>query len=505
MLPNKVNLYDEMKKQAKLHPKKIIIEDQNNSLTYEKFLITVNVLSKKIKEISLNEDRVGVYLPNVIGNIIVLFSMFKNEQSPCVLNFTMGTQSLLDCIETASLQTVLTSKEFIEAADLGTVVEEMEKKVKVIYLEDLKETISVAHKLIGLVEAKLPILTNKKQTDVVLFTSGTESKPKGVVLSHRNIFANIKQALAVIDATEEDKIFNALPLFHCFGLTVGAILPLVSNIKTFVYPSPLHYKEIPKYIKKDRSTILVGTNTFLDNYGRYSTREQLQSLRIVIAGAEKLKKDVQLKWKNEFGISILEGYGTTETSPIISLNTPQFTKEGTVGKIIPLLDYKIEPVEGISDGGSLLLKGPNVMQGYLIHGKGFVPCDEWYNTGDIVNIDKDGYIKIVARLKRFSKVAGEMVSLNKVEELALSCFGDSGFYAVSVPDTRKGERIILFTTSQGATEKELKKFIKQKKISSLYIPYKMEKIASVPLLGSGKPNYRELEDLAKTIKKGFFS
>ncbi|MCK2000229.1 AMP-binding protein [[Brevibacterium] frigoritolerans] len=504
-IAEKINLYDEMLKQAKLHPKKVIIEDLEGSLTYEKFVLNVNVLSQKIKEITKNEKRIGIYLPNVIGQVVVLFSIFKNEQDPCLLNFSMGTNSLIDCIETASLQTVLTSRKFIEVAELTSVIEEMEKKVRIVYLEDVKDTITVKQKLFGFAETKLPSFRKRTQAEVILFTSGTESKPKGVVLTHRNIYANIKQALATIDINSTDRIFNPLPLFHSFGLTVGAVLPFVANVKSFLYPSPLHYKEIPKMIEADKSTVFVATNTFFDNYAKFATRDQLKSLRLVVAGAEKLKSDVKEKWENEFGIYILQGYGTTETSPIAALNTPDFSKDGTVGKLIPLMDYKIEKVEGIEEGGSLILKGPNVMKGYLIHTQGFVPCSEWYDTGDIAKVDKEGYIQILSRRKRFSKIAGEMVSLNKVEEMALECFGESGFYSVSIPDKRKGEKIIVFTTSRNVSEKEFKKFIKQKKISSLYIPYSLEEIEVVPLLGSGKPNYRELEEMAKNIKKGFFS
>jgi acyl-[acyl-carrier-protein]-phospholipid O-acyltransferase / long-chain-fatty-acid--[acyl-carrier-protein] ligase len=497
-LPDQVNLYDEMKVQAKLHSKKVIIEDPSASLTYSQFLVSVNVLSAKITEVTGKEDRVGLYLPNVIGQVVALFALFKNEQIPCLLNFSMGAQSIVDCLETASLKTVFTSREFIKVAQLSSVVEEMEKKVRIIYLEDLKNGITLTHKLKGLAESKMPSIRKRKQTDVILFTSGTENKPKGVVLTHRNIYANIKQSLAAVDLTENDRIFNPLPLFHSFGLTVGAVLPFISNIKSYLYPSPLHYREIPKMIEKDKSTVFVATNTFFNNYAKYATRENLSTLRIVVSGAEKLKKDVYDKYQREFGITILQGYGTTETSPIVALNTPAFSKEGSVGKPIPLMECKLDSIEGIEEGGSLLLKGPNVMKGYLIHGKGFIPCGDWYNTGDIVTIDEEGYIFIVSRLKRFAKIAGEMISLNKIEELALDCFGKSTFYTVNIPDKRKGEQIVMFTIEKDFNEKEFKKFIKEKKMSSLYIPNRVEYIEEIPLLPSGKPNYRALEEIAKS-------
>ncbi|MFC7392767.1 AMP-binding protein [Scopulibacillus cellulosilyticus] len=494
-IPEQVNLYDEIEKQSKLNPNKIIIEDQGGSLSYSQFLFLVDALSKKINEFISHEERVGLFLPNVIGQVTALFALFKNGQTPCLLNFSMGTQNIIDCMETTALQTVITSREFVEKAQLSLVVEEMQKNVKIIYLEDLKEGMDSGHKVARRVD--VPSTRKGKSTEIILFTSGTENKPKGVILTHRNIYANIRQVLSVVDINEKDRIFNPLPLFHAFGLTVGAVLPFVANVKSFLYSSPLHYKEIPKMIQKDKSTIFVATNTFFDHYGKYATRENLETLRIVVSGGEKLKKDVFDKYQRDFGITILQGYGATETSPIIALNTPDFNKEGSVGKPLPLMKCKIDQVEGINEGGNLLLKGPNVMKGYLIHGKGFIPCGEWFETGDIVTIDDEGYIFIISRLKRFAKIAGEMISLNKIEELALECFGTSSFYTVSTPEKRKGEKIIMFTTEKDITEKAFKTFIKQKKISSLYYPKKIEYIDEVPLLHSGKPNYQKLEEMAK--------
>jgi len=498
-IPEQVNLYDEMRKMAKRHPNSVIIEDLSGTLTYEKFLLAVNVLSRKIKVMTSHETRVGLYLPNVTGTVIALFALFKNEQDPCILNFSMGAETIVDCLETASLRTVITSREFIKVANLYSVVDEMEKIVRVIYLEDLRDQLTLGQKLGGLAESKLPISKKRKQGHVILFTSGTETKPKGVMLTHRNIYANIKQAVSTVDLTEKDRIFNPLPLFHSFGLTVGAVLPFITNIKSFLYPSPLHYKEIPKMIGQDKSTIFVATNTFFKNYAKFASREDLKTLRIVVAGAEKLTKDVKDLYEREFGVTLLQGYGTTETSPIVSLNTPTHHKEGSVGKLIPLMEYKLEKIEGIDHGGVLLLKGPNVMKGYLIHGKGFVPCGEWYNTGDIADVDEDGYLYIISRLKRFAKIAGEMISLNKLEEMALACYQQSGFYAVSIPDPKKGEKIILFTTHSDLSDKPLRKYIKEQKVSSLYIPSKIEPIDEVPILGSGKVNYRELEVRAKAL------
>ncbi|MFT8872624.1 MAG: AMP-binding protein [Sporolactobacillus sp.] len=498
-IPEEINLYDEMVKEAKLHPKKIVVEDPTAAYTYRKFLIAANIMSKKLKETVKNEERIGIYLPNIVAHSIVLFALFKNEQQPCILNFTMGVQNIVDCMETASLGTVISSRQFIKQADLGYVLEEMEKHVKIIYLEDLAGSISGKDKIAGLLEATVSRLKKHKMSNIILFTSGTESKPKGVVLTHRNVYANIKQMYAHIELKEDDRIFNPLPLFHSFGMTVGAILPLILNIKVYLYPSPLRYRDIPEAIHKDKSTLFVATNTFFENYAKYATREQFQTLRIVVAGAEKLQKDVRETYKKKFDITILEGYGATEASPVIALNTDKYYKEGTVGRMLPLIEAKTAKVEGVSEGGNLLLKGPNIMKGYLIHGQGFIPCGEWYNTGDIAVIDSDGFVRLIARLKRFAKIAGEMISLNKVEELAADCFGVSAFYAVSIPDTHKGEKIVMFTTQADLPKRELKKFIRTQKLSALYNPVDIVYLPEVPLLGSGKPNYWQLENSAKEL------
>jgi len=345
-------------------------------------------------------------------------------------------------------------------------------------------------------ESKLPYPTKRKQKEVILFTSGTENKPKGVILTHRNIYANIKQALSTVTLTEKDRIFNPLPLFHAFGLTVGAVLPLISNVKSYLYPSPLHYKEIPKLIEKDGSTVFVATNTFFDNYAKHATRENLATLRIIVSGAEILKEKTYRKYQQDFGITLLQGYGSTETSPMIALNTPTFNKYGSVGKILPLMAYRIDKVEGIEEGGNLLLKGPNIMKGYMIHDKGFIPCGAWYNTGDIVTVDDEDYIFIISRLKRFAKIAGKMLSLNKIEELALECFGTSDFYSINIPHQHKGEKVVLFTTVPNISNQTFKSFIKEKNMSYLYIPNKIVFIEEVPVLQSGKTDYPALVKIA---------
>lgn len=476
---------------------KQIVEDIERTVSYKDLLLGTYVLSSKLEPLLKEQQHIGVFLPNSIGHVVTLFSLFRLGKTPAILNFSMGEANLRDCGETAGLQIILTSRKFLEKANLEPLMESLSKSFQIIYLEEVRESINILDKIKGLVGFKLKRKATTSVNEVILFTSGSESKPKGVILTHDNIYANLHQALNVIDLTLEDRFFNSLPMFHSFGLTAGTVLPLLNGMYFYAYPSPLHYKEIPELIRERKATVLFGTSTFLEGYEKYASSEDFRTLRYVIAGAERLKEQVTSKWKNKFGIEILEGYGTTEASPILSLNTPTHHKKGSVGKLFPLVDSRIEPVEGISEGGKLLVKGPNLMKGYLIHNQGFIPREEWYDTGDVVTMDEEGYMTIQARLKRFAKVAGEMISLNQIEQFAAQCYGSPGFFAVSIPDERRGERVILFTTEADAQEMELAQYIRTAKQSNLLIPQKMIYIEEVPVLGSGKTDYVRLTEMAK--------
>ncbi|MEW9668724.1 AMP-binding protein [Ammoniphilus sp. 3BR4] len=478
---------------------KVIVEDIEKPITYKDLLLGIYVLSDKLNSLIRDQQNVGVLLPNSAGHILTLFSLFRLGKTPAILNFTMGEESLKDCAETAGLQTILTSRKFLEKANLQGLVDTLPHSYFIVYLEDVRESISIINKFKGFINFQFKRTASTRTNEVILFTSGSENRPKGVILTHDNLYANISQALNVIELTAEDRFFNPLPMFHSFGLTVGTLLPLLSGIYGYTFPSPLHYKEIPVLVREKAATALFGTSTFFEGYEKYAEPEDFLTLRYVIAGAERLKPQVVMKWKDRFGIDLLEGYGTTEASPILSINTPEHKKEGTVGKLLPLIDYIIKPVEGIKEGGKLLVKGPNLMKGYLLHDEGFVPRKEWYDTGDVVKVDEEGYVTILARLKRFAKIAGEMISLNQIEQLSAQCFGRPDFFAVSVPDERKGERVILFTTYEEAEVKKLSQYIRSLKQSNLLIPHKMIFIEDVPILGSGKTDYVSLTEMAKQL------
>lgn len=493
-----VNLFDEVLQAARINgPKMEIAKDLTTAVNYRTLLVGSYLLGNKLRPLLLGQSTVGLFLPNSVGHLITLLSLFRIGKTPAILNFSLGIRPLLDCCETAEIKTILTSRVFIEKGKLDPIIDGLQDQMKIIYLEDLKATATSFDKIAALFRYLTKQPAQKSNNELVLFTSGSESKPKGVVLTHINLFANIQQVTSVIDITSRDKFFNALPMFHSFGLTAGTLLPVVKGVPVYLYPSPLHYKAIAELVYDQNATILFGTSTFMAGYGRMAHPYNFYSLRYVFAGAEKLKDDVRQMWMEKFGVRIFEGYGATETAPILSLNTPLANKQGTVGRLLPGMSYRLEAVEGIEGGGQLLVKGPNVMKGYLIHGKGFLPAEEWYQTGDLVEADAEGYLTIKSRLKRFAKIGGEMVSLNLIEELAMQCFGHSGFAAITVNDQRKGERVLLYTTDETVALGPLRAYIQQLQFSPLLVPGAIRHTKTLPLLGSGKTDYVSLKQWAE--------
>jgi acyl-[acyl-carrier-protein]-phospholipid O-acyltransferase/long-chain-fatty-acid--[acyl-carrier-protein] ligase len=492
-----VNLFDQFLLAAeKYGPDTKIVEDINGQASYKQLIKGATALSIVFAK-KFSEENVGVLLPNVNPHIATLFALFRIGKSPAILNFSMGVQNVLDNCSTASVSNIITSRAFLEKGGLLDWVEQIEAAgIGVHFLENIRQEVNLSVKLKTL--SQLGHKANTAGKNIILFTSGSEGKPKGVVLGHDQIFANIQQANMMIDCSSQDKVLNALPMFHSFGLTAGTLFPLLFGIPSFTYPSPLHYRVIPELIYDRNCTILFGTSTFLAGYGRYAHPFDMRSIRYVFAGAEKLQSAVKDLWSNKFGVRIFEGYGTTEAAPIVSLNTPLFCKAGSVGIAVPGMETKLETVEGISEGGRLWIRGDNVMKGYLIHGKGFVPLTEWYDTGDVVTIDSEGYITIQARLKRFAKIGGEMVSLELAESIVKRMLQtESGMAAVvSVSDERKGEKLVAYAT-EAIDLNALRKSVAEDGLSPLVAPALVEQVRTIPLLGSGKTDYISLAKMAK--------
>jgi acyl-[acyl-carrier-protein]-phospholipid O-acyltransferase/long-chain-fatty-acid--[acyl-carrier-protein] ligase len=402
----------------------------------------------------------------------------------------------------AGLKIIISSRSFLERAKID--VKPFESAgIQIVLLEDLRARISGGQKFFALLKQYLsPGITNPglfpEQEAVVLFTSGSEGVPKGVALTHTNILANVRQMLAVTDIMDTDRVFNCLPIFHSFGLTVGTLLGLVRGLFVFVYPSPLHYRLVPTAFYNEDCTIFLSTNTFLNGYARKAHPYDFRSLRYLFAAAEKLQESTAQTWSQKYGVRVLEGYGATECAPCVAVNTPLQPKYGSVGKIMPGMEYRLEKVEGVEEGGRLFVRGPNVMAGYLnpdANAK-FKELHGWYDTGDIVKIDEDGYLFILGRLKRFAKVSGEMVSLTAVEDALAGAFPQYGLRCqvavVSRPDPDKGEVLIAITNEPKLTIDEIRGAIKAKGLTNLCVPREIKVVREIPKLGTGKINHREL-------------
>lgn len=489
-----IHLFNELLSSAKYYGEdRVICKDISGKATYKQILLNAYVLSKRLRRVLRGVQNIALFLPNSIGLEVTLFSLFYLDKTPVLLNYSAGEQTILDACETADIPCVLTSRVFIQKGQLEVVEAALKGKYRLVYMEDLRNSISLADKLTGWLDFKRRRRAKGTENKLVLFTSGSEYRPRGIVLSHDNIFANVQQTRSVIDFGIEDRMLNSMPMFHSFGLTAGAILPLLSGIQTYLYPSPLHYKRIPELAREEQSTILFGTSSFLEKYGQFADADDFQTVRYAVAGAERLKSEVEAYWINKFHLQIMQGYGATETSPLVCLDTPINHKQDSVGRFVPGMDHQLRPVEGIREGGQLLVRGPNVMVGYLQHGSGYTAQDEWYDTGDIVTVDEQGFVTIVGRLKRFAKIAGEMVSLGLVEQLAQTCFGSTEFAAINLPDAKRGEKIVLTTTLPNLAVSDMQRRVVEAGYSRLHIPSEIRQIKAFPLLGSGKTDYVTLK------------
>lgn len=447
--------------------------------------------------------RVGLLLPNMTATVSVIFGLSSQGRIPALLNYTAGTDGLRHACRIAELKQVITSRQFIAKGKLEPLLAAFGDQ-QLIYLEDLKNTIRLPDKLRILFGQYLPRwisqAQNPEQPAVVLFTSGSEGTPKAVVLTHQNLLANIAQIRSVIDFGPQDRVFNALPLFHSFGLTGGTLLPFLSGTRVFLYPTPLHYRLIPELVYDRNCSILFGTNSFFAQYGKFAHPYDFQGLKYAVAGAEKLQTAVRELWQEKFGVRIFEGYGATETAPVLAVNTPMACRFGSVGQLLPGVESRLLPIPGIEQGGELQVRGPNLMAGYYLAsapGVLVAPKSEvgpgWYNTGDIARFDEQGYLYILGRLKRFAKIAGEMVSLERVELLAQQCSPQASHAVIALPDPKKGEQLLLITTDPKLTREQLQQAQKQQGLPELLLPRQLVHRAELPLLGTGKTDYVRLK------------
>ncbi len=490
--------------------RKVVEDIKQVEYSYQDLLKMTLVLGRLVGRQSRPGERVGLLLPNLAPTLGLIQGLSALKRVPAMLNYTAGTDGMQAACTAAEIRLLVTSRAFVEQAKLGDKLAALQG-VELVYLEDLRARVTLADKFWLMTWAlwfprRVEHSGNPEDAAVVLFTSGSEGKPKGVVLSHRALLANIAQIRAVVDFSIEDKVLNALPIFHSFGLTAGTLLPVLSGANLFLYPSPLHYRVIPELAYDRGCTVLFGTSTFLGNYAKFAHPYDFYRLRYVIAGAEKLSDTVRNLWFEKFGLRIFEGYGATETAPVLAVNTPMAYRSGTVGQLLPGLEHRLLPVPGIPEGGILHVRGPNVMSGYLKADQPGVllpPESEigagWYETGDVVTVDGDGFLRIVGRVKRFAKVAGEMVSLEVVEKLAVAASPAGLHAASSQPDASKGEALVLFTTDPALNREALQASARELGVPELAIPRKIVRLEALPLLGTGKTDYVTLKRMAEEV------
>lgn len=488
---------------------KEILEDQDRKpLTYTGLIRAAFVLGRKVAAMTAPAERVGILLPSSMGVVVTFYGLHAHGRVPVMINFTAGERNIKAAIAAAGVKKILTARRFIQQAKLEELIEQIGSVAEVVWLDDVRASIGLPDKLYGLMAGMMPkrfrVKTEPSSPGVILFTSGSFGAPKGVVLSQTNLVANCRQVAQHIDLKPEWVMFNPLPTFHCFGLTGGVLLPLLQGMKAFQYPSPLHARQIVELLPQVKASILFATDTFLNQYARVAGPDDFSTLEFVVAGAERVRDETHHLFNTRFhGLKLLEGYGATEAAPVVAVNHPDRNRPGTVGQMLPGMEWRLDPVDGIDEGGRLYLRGPNVMKGYLSSDDPdeIEPLkDGWHDTGDIVSVDEEGYVCILGRAKRFAKIGGEMVSLTAVEGLASAVWPDARHAVVAVADSRKGEKLVLVTDRGDAEVARLAEWAREHGAPELAVPKKIVRVGEVPVLGTGKTDYVAIQQMVEMDK-----
>lgn len=506
---SKTDLFSALLRARKQYGNKTVavVDGDGTSFDYATIVRGALALGAAFKKTTAKGENVGVLLPTGIGAVLAFFGLSAYGRVPAMLNFTAGSKNIKSALKASEAKTIITARKFIDLGELHPLIDDLAESAQIVYLEDIRENMGLSEKAAGGLGPLAPGLFQTKvrhdRPGVVLFTSGTEGDPKGVVLSHENVLANVEQVRAHIGlSSDKDSVFNPLPTFHCFGLTVGAILPIVAGVKAIFHPTPLQPREIAKRIKSTQATILLATDTFISQYARAGGEDDLSSVRLAVCGAERVRDETRQLVRKKFQIEILEGYGATEAAPVVAANQWEKNKPGTVGCLMSDMEYDLVPVEGIEDGGRLRIRGPNIMSGYLRASNPGVletPEDGWHDTGDIVSIDTDGFIRIKGRVKRFAKIGGEMVSLAVVENCASAIWPDFMHAAATLPDPRKGEQVVLLSECPDANRADILAWAQNHGVAELSVPKKIFLVDEIPVLGTGKLDYGAIQRKAREL------
>jgi len=487
-------------------------------LSYGKVLLSSIILARKIKSLSAGQEMVGILMPSTVGGALANIAVSMTGKVPVNLNFTIGEEAYESAIEQCKIHKIITSSQFIEKIGKS-------KSDQMIFLEDLRGSITLKDKVLGMLTLLLPSkmilemigdkLMTPKSVATVLFSSGSTGLPKGVMLSHKNILSNIEGIAQIIPSNHTDRFMGVLPFFHSFGYTVLLWFALIKKMSVVYHPNPLEAKTIGKLVLKYQASFMVATSTFYQNYIRNCDAEDFKSLKYVVAGAEKLRPSVAEAFREKFGLDIYEGYGCTELSPVVSVNVPDVfssdgwcqvgTKPETIGTSIPGVATKIVDPETmeekpLGETGMLLVKGGGNMIGYLnqpeLTRDAFY--DSWYITGDIAKMDDGGFITIVDRLSRFSKIGGEMVPHIAIEDKVNELIGGAHSTVVSIESSRKGETLVVLYVHETLGEKQLWELLKLSGLPKLWLPRAdaIMRVPEVPVLANGKVNLRAAKEIA---------
>lgn len=507
-------LFESLLDVARLHGRSTpILEDTQRHHSFGDLIKASLALGRLGGKLAAEGEVVGVLMPNVAATVGLLFGLGAMGRTPALLNYSAGPDALLSACIASGIKTLITSRRFVEVAKLGHSIAAL-STVRIVYLEDLRGQFGLLDKLwlMGWALWRPRAVMRSRdpgETAVILFTSGSEARPKGVALSHRALLANIAQIGAVIDFGPNDKFLSSLPIYHAYALTACTLLPLLSGTRVYLYTTPLHYHVIPELAYTRACTYVFGTSTFLAHYARQAHPYDFHTTRVVVSGAEKLNPEVAAVWLNKFGLRIMEGYGATECAPVLSLNTPLCYRPGTVGRLLPGIEHRVLPVAGIARGGVLHVRGPNVMRGYYLYDQPAVlqpvrseAGEGWYNTGDVVELDEDGFVTIHGRVKRFAKIAGEMISLEVVERIAHHASPSHQHAATLELVSQSGESTVLFTTDPRLDRIALQRAARELGAQDLAVARRVVQVATLPLLGSGKTDYVQLRSLAESARPG---